>query len=227
MPICEIMSGMNRSEVAKISDQFFHEKTLPSELLLPSESLGALGESVIQSDGDGLERSQMIKWDRRKGFSYSKVYIGKSTSIGQEALINWQRQDLFKLNKPFLVWHTHPTGISQFSEEDITCILAMPRLAHIHLVGSTNGVAAVVPVRFPRYILDKPFYQMHIMHLLTQTRYRDTVMQGLRTGDYTKTADILGNFGLQYYRWDSKIRNGKQDLVNGIQLIVPQFPQTT
>lgn len=198
----------------------------PNRILIPTEALGSLKSSIIDSNLDRRERGQKIFWNSKTGsFEAGKVILGTKTTTTLPLIDSAIK--IYFGRKALIYYHTHPPNTTtsyypedleiSFSKMDIGEIKASPRLAFIYLVVSNPGISALfqteVSSRLPfssdiasanaRAFLEKEDYFGHP---------RDY-------GSFSEIASIMERLGFGFYLFYPKRGYGqKKDLKQGLTL---------
>jgi hypothetical protein len=122
----------------------------PDQLTLPPEVIGDYIGSILATEGDGIERRQLILW-RNQSFAHGKVGKGIRNASGSPTLMK-DKARAFLGRKAFLFYHAHPETTAEeikdgfapeenkdFSIGDIGFMRLFPRMAYIFGVGKKDG----------------------------------------------------------------------------------------
>lgn len=169
---------------------------LPDRIVLPPQALGNLEQAILETSMDGFERSQNVHWNQSKSqFEHGRVYKGSRKNTGRIAALAHHFTAYFG-NKPFLTYHTHPSGVWYFSVADIDFYKALPRGGFICMAASNKGISAIVQTeRTSRIALSADYEASKTKRHLKKEGFEEGIL------DPGSLARMLSKEGYGYYLW--------------------------
>lgn len=167
---------------------------MPDVFKLPPEVLGNFESSVLSTMVDKRERSQSVLWNKGYGVGISPVAVGTTDTTGFDSIVDnsW----LFVLAhlsprfKALLHYHTHRDRYLRPSEHDAIEFGSSPKLGFMELIGSDNGIVAMVQTQ-------------QALSTKYQKTYLNDIVTGIEVSNLEYIATRLAKAGIAYYLWQS------------------------
>lgn len=202
------LSLLNKSEIPD------SPKEMPSSIFLLPELLGDLNASILATNIDHLERLQWIDWDsKNKAYKKGNLFIGNPHNTGGKSAAYGVPKAFFG-RKAVVEFHIHPSCDPLPSIGDVVYYATFPRKAFIDIIGSKDGIVAILQTRQSEKLPFSVVYR-------TWQNKRKLKREEFGNLDWEGAAQVLNSHGFAFYWYvaDTEITEIKEgDLAHGVSL---------
>lgn len=168
---------------------------LPEELFLPGKFLGNLGTAIRDSFDDGLERGQRID------YRFGRLVVDR-VEVGTKDRLEWPWRFVdFILRQPRLIrYHVHPNEGIPASADDGDSFLQSRVLIDLIISRSLKDLILI-----EAFLSTKESWKWNSLIRIWKHDYK-VELDSMGFDAFSNPcarANILGQYGIAYYRWDS------------------------